>query len=266
MGLLSDWEAVLISKDSNVKNGDDLLPTILDSMGSREEILAKLKDSYHSLSISDPRQVVLHGGDFNVHFDMGEDDPVRMIKLYIDGDILFVLQNLCQRYNWKVFNPLLNEFIDVEVEQKAISSEKDPESNLQVNLVGTYTRYFGATALLLVLDAVVSSYIGAAYLKTAMGLLISLFTWYVVFRFGMDNGFVSIRHAVSMGFAVSLALAGINMVKYWNEASAIEGVSVLTAMAAVVLVRTTIYTLICYLGIRFREGKKEDNRETPYIS
>lgn len=264
MGLLSDWEAVLISKDSKVKNGDDLLPTILDSMGSREEILAKLKDSYHSINISDPRQVVLHGGDFNVHFDMGEDNPVRMIKLHIDGDILFVLQNLCRRYNWKVFNPLLNEYIDVDEEIKAITPEKEPESNLQ-NPVGTYARYFGATALLLVLDAVVSSYIGAAYLKTAMGLLISLFTWYVVFRFGMDNGFVNIRHAVSMGFAVSLTLAGINMVKYWNEASVQEGVSLLTAMAAVVLVRTTIYTLICYLGIRFRDGKKEDNREAPNI-
>jgi len=106
LGILSDWEAVLISKNSSVKTGDDLFPTILDKMGSREEILAKLKDTFSSLNISDPRQVVLHGGDFNVRFDIGEDDPVRMIRLYIDGDIPFVFQALSGSYGWKVFKRL----------------------------------------------------------------------------------------------------------------------------------------------------------------
>lgn len=268
MGILSDWEAVLISKNSSVKTGDDLFPTILDKMGSREEILAKLKDTFSSLNISDPRQVVLHGGDFNVRFDIGEDDPVRMIRLYIDGDIPFVFQALSGSYGWKVFNPLLNEYVEVKTEsapKKHIPNKKEyTESNSPINQVGAYARYLGAASLLLVLDAVVNSYIGATYLKTAMGILISLFSWYVVFRFGMDNDFVNIKHALLMGFSVSLVLAGINLIKYWNEALQIEGTGVLTAMTAVVLIRTTIYTLICYIGIRFREGKKEDSRETTY--
>lgn len=255
MGLLSDWEAVLINGSSSVRTRDDISSSMLVPMGTRQEILFNLKDTFTSLDISDPGRLVLHGGDFNVRFDIGEEEPVRLIKLYIDGDIPFVFQALCGRYGWKVFNPLLDVYVDVKrpAGQPAGPGEKGPpESGPGVNSLAVFFKYFGAAALLLALDSVVNSHVSADYLITALGILISLFTWYIVFRYGIDNHFVTIKHALLMALAVSLALAGINMAKYWEEVSASGLSAVLPALSVVVLVRTAVYTLVCYLGIRMR--------------
>lgn len=263
MSLLSHWQAVLVSEYSNDFPGEGHSPGGPAPLGSREEVLSRLKDTFNALDLVSPRQAVLYGGDFNVYFDLGEEDPVMSVKLDITGDAVFILELLHRKYRWKAYNPDLEEFIcpdpgglpgnSVPAEERPLPGSNCPDRGV-AGAFFIYARYFGVIAVLLVLDPVIKSFISTGFTKEALGVLISLFTWYIVFRFGLDNRFVTIRHAVLAGLGVSLALAGVNLAVYrdMDMASRVDAGSVITALSVMTLIKAIIYTLICCLGIRMR--------------
>jgi len=256
LSLLSRWQALLVGEHWDPP-GEGRSPGGPVPLGPREEVLSRLKGTFDALDVVSPRQAVLYGGDFNVYFDLGDEDPVISVRLDIDGDAAFILQTLHRKYRWKAYNPDLMEFIFPvpggipPAQEKPLPDRSGPDRGT-AGTVLIYARYFGVIAALLVLDPAIKSFINTGFTREALGVLISLFTWYIVFRFGLDNRFVTIRHAVTAGLAVSLALAGINLALYRDAASRVNAGSLVAALSVMILIKALIYTLICCLGIRMR--------------
>lgn len=268
------WEAILMSHLSSVENTEEILPQSLDPMGSREEIISRLKSTFGSIKMVGTNKMLVRGGDFDVHFDIGDSDPARMIRVSTNGEIYLVLELLYEKYKWKTFDLQVRDFIEMDrakPEEKGKHTEEQdsvqesPVSSTGMaavgeiagNWMGAFIKYFLVVSAALVLEAAARPHIGGSLAKGVFSTVISLFNLYVLYRFGRDNRFVKKRHALAMSVSVSLLLMGLNFVQNWQVALAIQDSEVIKALSFAFVLKTAIYYLFAFMGIKIRLTKEE---------
>ncbi|MCL6477182.1 MAG: hypothetical protein K6T65_02080 [Peptococcaceae bacterium] len=261
------WEAVLMSNESEVAVGKDIKPDELHPMGSREEIISRLKKTFGAVIMLGSNRLAVRGGDFDIHFDIGESDPVSHIKLVTNGEIYVVLERLNKRYQWKVFDLQVNDFLDFSADRqskdKGKAEKTDAPAHSQEEPVLAWTRmaifagYFLFLAFLLILDYVVRPFIVDTFLKGLFSTFISLITLYILYRYGRYNSFVGKAHALLMSMAVSLFLMGLNIAKNLEIALNIKEHNILEGLAFALTLKALIYFVFIFLGVKIRMSMTE---------
>ncbi len=265
------WEAILMSQSSTVGDKGEILPESLDPMGAREEIILRFKNTFGSIKMVETNKILVRGGDFDVHFDIGDGDPVRMIRVSTNGEIYLVLELLYEKYKWKTFDLQVKDFIEMDrakQEEKGQSAEETDSvreistagpvagGEMALNWAGAFIKYFLFISAVLVLESVARPHFGSSLAKGLFSTAVSLFNLYILYRFGRDNRFVRKRHALAMSVSVSLMLMGLNFAQNWETAVAIQDSEVIKALTFAFVLKTGIYYLFAFMGIKIRQTKE----------
>ncbi|MHB8917985.1 MAG: hypothetical protein ACYC4H_08170 [Desulfocucumaceae bacterium] len=267
-----------MSELSRVSAREDIIPENLEPMGTKEQVISRFKSAFKSFLITQSNRIVVRGGDFDIHFDIGEDDPVRSVRITTNGEIYVVIELLYEKYKWKAFDLGMNGFVEISTgKQKkegrdtviavpGAEAEASREKFAAVNeplgrQVGAFAKYLAAVAAALVLESLVRPHLGESLAKGLFSTFISVITLYILYRFGRYNGFVGKRHALLMSITVNLVLFGLNIVNNWETASKIQDSEIIKALAFAFALKAGIYYLFIFLGIKIRQSK-EDGEQT----
>ncbi|MCL6610302.1 MAG: hypothetical protein K6T66_02035 [Peptococcaceae bacterium] len=259
------WEAVLISGSSRVKTREDIVPENLDPMGPRDRVLSSLENTFSGKNIPGTGRVVARGGNFDIHFDAGEDDPVREIRLITNGEPYYIIELLYEKYKWKALDLQMNEIVEIDPEKpenqrpEPRENRKDvPEETMASGKQGTaFLKYFSLVAAVLVLEAIARPYFGSATIKGLFSTAVSLCTLFILYRFGRNDSSVGKGQALIMSLAVSLLLVALNLAKNWEIASRGLDGSIVKALSFAFILKAGIYYLFIFLGIKIRISKEE---------
>lgn len=259
------WEGIIIDGTSGAGTREEMTAENLRPMGSKDQILDRFKKTFGSVKMLDDNLILVRGGDFDIHFDIGDDEPVRSIKVTTNGEIYLVLELLHERYRWRVFDLQVNDYLEfgpgqskengVADEEKIVPSVRDVSVPLS-GAISVFARCFFIIAALLVLDMTARPYIENSLARGVASTLISLVTLYLLYRFGRNNEFVKSFHALFMSLAVSLTLVCLNVFKNWHIAVKIEDPEVVKALSFAFILKALIYFIFVFLGVKIRLSKK----------
>lgn len=261
------WEGIIIDEASGAQTREDMTAENLQPMGSRDQILDRFKKTFGSVKILDDNLILVRGGDFDMHFNIGDDEPVRSIKVSTNGEIFLVLELLHERYRWRVFDLQVNDFLEFGRQQTDKNGKPDeekiepaiPDASVPLaSALGVIAKYFLIIAALLVLDMTVRPDIDNSLARGILSTLISLVTLYLLYRFGRYNEYVNKLHALLMSLSVSMLLVLLNVFKNWHIAVKIEDPDVIEALSFAFVLKALIYFVFVFLGVKIRQSKKEE--------
>lgn len=254
------WEAYLLDKQSNVTIAEDINSENLHPMGLRNEIIFSFKKLLKGRML-DSHRIEVRSGNFDIHFDIGLEDPVKSIKLITNGEIYYVLLLLHEKFLWKTFDPVFNEYIDLTRGKNDKKEAETPiralDSNNNVfSILSAFIKYLGIITSLLMFDFLVRPHIEASLAKGLFSTGISIIVLVVLYKFGYNNGFIKAKYGLLMSGLVSLILIAINITNNWSIIPQINN-DLVKALSFAFILKALIYYLFILMGIKIRISREE---------
>jgi hypothetical protein len=114
------WDVLILNVAAEVKSAVQLNDQSARPLGTRPDVLQKIRQAFPNLDVTDPKWIVIIGADYSIQASLVEDDVVQSILLNVHGSAqaLDAIGHLCDVARWRAFDSATGEFIDFNSQHK----------------------------------------------------------------------------------------------------------------------------------------------------
>lgn len=120
------WDVILFKVPPNVVSLEEAGVT-LTPLGTKLEVISKLKRIIPNVDFSDPTWGKLDGDNYFIEFSMGKEEIIDGLMLHIRGgnEVIEVLKTISKDTGWKPFDCSNGELIDFDYYPEGLQKWKD---------------------------------------------------------------------------------------------------------------------------------------------